>query len=125
MAELLIALAPLVALAGLALLVLLVPLEIVAGLALSLIAVGVLVGVPTGLYYHVLLRRALLSRGRLPKGWYWKPQQHEATLERSSVQRLRPWFYVGGFGFLLVVTGFTLAVSALLVWLRTQGPVLP
>lgn len=125
MAELLIALAPLVALAGLALLVLFVPLEVLAGLALALIAVGVLVGLPTGLYYHVLLRRALLARGKLPKGWYWKPQHHEALLDHAAVGRLRPWFFAGGFGFLLVMTGFTLAVSALFVWLRTQGAVLP
>jgi len=124
-AELLVALVPLLLLAALALLALLVPLEAIAGLSLALLAVGLLVGAPTALYYHVLLRRALAQRGSVPKGWYWRPQQHHATLDVATRRRLTPWFVAGGLGFLLMSLGLTLAVSALFLWFRSQGAVLP
>ena len=125
MAELFIALAPLLALFALALLALLVPFQVLAGAALALMAVGFVLGVPTGLYYHLLLRRELRARGPLPKGWYWRPQEHQRALDARAVRRLRPWFIAGGLGFLLIMTGFSLAVTSLVLWVRAEGMVLP
>jgi hypothetical protein len=125
LAELLIALAPLLALVGLALVALLVPFQQLAAAALAMMAVGFVIGVPSGLYYHVLLRRELAARGPLPRGWYWKPQEHQRALDRGVSRRLWPWFAVGGLGFLLIMTGFGLAVTALLLWFRAERLVLP
>ena len=120
MAELAIVLGPLLLLLGFALVAMLVPLPIIAGAALSLMAIGLLVGVPSGLYYHVLLRRALLRRGALPRGWYWNPQQHHEDVAPGVVRTLMPWFVVGALGFGLIVLGFVLSVAALLLWFRAQ-----
>jgi hypothetical protein len=124
-AELVIALAPLLALVALALLALFVPLQLLALGALALMALGFLLGVPTGLYYHVLLRRELLAEGALPKGWYWQPQKHHAALSRERGRRLLPWFLAGALGFALIMLGFLLAVTAFLLWFRAERAVLP
>jgi hypothetical protein len=120
MAELGIVLAPLLLLVAFALAAMLVPLPVIAASAATLMASGLLVGVPSGLYYHVLLRRALLRRGALPRGWYWNPQAHHDDVDLASVRTLMPWFWLGALGFGLIVLGFVVAVAALLLWFRAQ-----
>src|SRR4051794_14130505 len=105
MAELIVALAPLMLLAGVALTAIFVPLEVLASFALALMAFGFLLGMPAGLGYHVVLRRELLRVGALPRGWYWRPQSHHPLLDASALRRLRPWFVVGAGGFLLIIVG--------------------
>ncbi len=124
MAELFIALAPLFALAGLAFAALLLPLAWIAGTALALMALGTLLGVPGGFYYHVVLRRELLRVGRLPRGWFWQPQRHHRLLDHAALRRLRPWFFVGGFGFASIITGALLALTALALWFRGANAML-
>lgn len=121
MAELIIALAPLLVLAGIALLATLVPLAWIVSGSLALMVLGFVFGVPSGVYYHVLLRRELLRVGPLPKGWYWQPQRYHNALEPLAVGRLRPWFLLGAAGFGLIIFGFALAVLALALWFRTGG----
>jgi hypothetical protein len=121
MAELIVALAPLLLLALLALTAMFVPLSVLASFALSLMAFGFVVGLPAGLGYHIVLRRELLRVGPLPRGWYWSPQTHHALLEGPAVRRLRPWFVVGAGGFLLIIVGFALAALALALWFRSGG----
>ena len=124
MAELGIVLTPLLLLVAFALLAMLVPLPLLAGAALMLMGIGLLVGVPSGLYYHLLLRRALKRRGGLPRGWYWRPQQHHNDVDPAAVDTLLPWFWVGAVGFGLIVLGFVLAVAAMVLWFRTQSGML-
>jgi hypothetical protein len=121
MAELIVALAPLILLAGLALTAIFVPLQVLAGFALALMAVGFVLGMPAGLGYHVVLRRELLRVGPLPHRWYWSPQSHHHLLDASALGRLRPWFVVGAGGFLLIIIGFALAALALALWFRAGG----
>ena len=124
MAEVALALVPLLLVAAFALLANAVSPLALGGVALGLMGAGLLVGVPSGLAYHVLLRRALLRRGPLPRGWYWAPQKHHAALDAGGVRKLRPWFVVGALGFAVIVLGFALAVAALLLWFRAQRAVL-
>jgi len=121
MAELIVALAPLILLVGLALTAIFVPLQVLASFALALMALGFVLGMPAGLGYHVVLRRELLLVGALPRGWYWRPQKHHRLLDLPAQRRLRPWFVVGAGGFLLIVVGFALAALALALWFRTGG----
>lgn len=123
MAELLIALAPLLALVGLAILATLLPLSWIASGSLALMLLGFLFGVPSGVYYHVLLRRELRRQGPVPKGWYWQPQHYHHTLAAPAVAGLRPWFLLGAAGFGLIILGFALAVLALALWFRSGGAV--
>ena len=78
-------------------------------------ALGLLLGVPTSLVYHVKLARVLAARGELPPRWWLSPTRLHAKLrgdERRSVLR---WFFAGGAGFVLTLAGCLAAfVGALL-----------
>ena len=80
MGELLVALAPVVLLALLSVVVSYVPLSYLAATALFLVSVGSLLGLPCGVWYHVVLRRELLLRGPLPKGWLWQPTHQHSLI---------------------------------------------
>jgi hypothetical protein len=79
----------------------------------ALIVLGLLIGVPAGVAYHVRLYRALEPRGALGRLWWLHPTAEHHSLtdgERPGVMR---WFILGAAGFLLAVTGCAvLAVSA-------------
>jgi hypothetical protein len=80
------------------------------------IALGLLLGVPTGFVYHVKLRAALLAQGDLPRRWWVRPFELHERLAEPELRRMRPWFMLGGAGFLLCVLGIagaTLGVIAL------------
>jgi hypothetical protein len=102
-------------LASLSLLAIFVPPLTLAWICLGLIALGFLLGVPTGFYYHVLLRRELLRQGELPRGWYWRPFVHHERLDDEAAARLRPWWTLGGLGFVLIVLALVISVVALMM----------
>jgi hypothetical protein len=113
MRELLIAAGLTAALVGLAVL-LLVRWESLFYWGLLLVAAGMIVGVPTGFVYHVLLYRTLRRRDRLEKGWIWKPFKLHVHLERGDKLRVMPWAYMGALGFFAIVLGQILMASAIL-----------
>ncbi|MDB4972485.1 MAG: hypothetical protein JWN48_826 [Myxococcaceae bacterium] len=119
MAELSIALAPLLALALLVLVATFVPLSWIGSFSLSLMVIGFVFGLPSGLYYHVLLRRELTRDGQTaPAGWYWHPQRLHERVAPEQRQNLQRWFLLGAAGFGLIVLGFLLSVLTLMLWLR-------
>jgi hypothetical protein len=86
---------------------------VLAGAACAL--VGLSVGLPTSLYYHLRLHRALYPRGMLPAGWWWSPMRyHELLLERERPVVMR-WFYAGASSFGLIVLGCALTGLGLLL----------
>lgn len=121
MGELVVALAPLLLLALLALGVSYVPLQFLVGASLLLVTMGSLFGLPAGVWYHVLLRRELLRLGSLPAGWLWHPTRQHHLLDEPARKRVRLWFMLGGAGFVLIVTGALLGVLALALWFRGDG----
>ena len=78
------------------------------------IAVGMAVGVPTGFTYHVVLYKQLKIMGEVPRGWYWRPISFNSRLDPRGRARVLPWLYVGGAGFMLVVIGIALIVTAMI-----------
>jgi len=86
-----------------------------------LVAVGLGAGVPAGAVYHALLRRALLARGALPKGWIWRPIGLNRELTTAERRRVMPWCWIGGAGFFAVVAGQLLVVAGMGAAL-IQGP---
>ena len=78
------------------------------------IFVGMLVGVPTGFTYHVVLYKQLKMMGEVPRGWYWRPITFNSRLDPRGRARVLPWLYVGGAGFILVVIGIVLIVTAMI-----------
>lgn len=72
---------------------------------LLLVALGLAVGVPFGLVYHLRLREGLLRAGGVPRGWWLSPTRHHARLDREALARLRPAFLLGAAGFLASLGG--------------------
>jgi len=82
-------------------------------LGFIILTVGIIEGIPTGLYYHVVLYRLLHPRGRLPPGWWIAPAQYHVHLSDAEGRRVRRWFFLGGLGFLLCILGGILALFGL------------
>ncbi len=73
-------------------------------------AAGFILGVPTGVIYHVQLYRCLAPRGDLDKRWIWSPIENHVHLRPSERRRVLPWCYVGAFGFVVICLGMLLVV---------------
>ena len=99
--------------AGLALPLLAAETVVVAGVVCAL--GGLLVGVPTGLWYHVKLRAALSARGQLPERWWLRPVALHPRLAAEERGVVLLWFYAGGAGFASSVVGCALVVAGVLL----------
>jgi len=115
MLELLLVLASVVGLCVLALITVVITPQIMIELGLWVLASGLLVGIPTGLWYHVALYRQLTPRMTLPPRWWRAPVELHLLLTPQEFRRVRPWFVVGAVGFLLCCVGGVAAIAGLLV----------
>jgi hypothetical protein len=90
-------------------------------LSLILVAAGFALGVPTGVVYHILLRRALLEVDALPRDWYWRPISLHERVPPHRLPAILAWCYTGAFGFVVIVAGIlVLVLSVLLAWQQTK-----
>jgi len=83
-------------------------------IGLWLLVAGLIEGIPTGLYYHLVLYRILGPRGKLLPRWWMSPQQYHVYLDEKEYSVVRRWFLIGGIGFLLSVIGGVLAFLGLI-----------
>ena len=81
----------------------------------GLVAVGAVLGVPTGFYYHVKLHQALAPRGELPPRWWWSPVRYHAHLREDERSGVLLWFYLGGAGFAVMVLGCLVTLMGVLL----------
>lgn len=88
------------------------PWESVFDVASWITLAGVVVGVPSGVVYHVGLYRALAPRGELPAGWYWQPLSFNDRLLEAERPWVLGWCYFGGLGFFVICFGLLLLVTA-------------
>jgi hypothetical protein len=72
------------------------------------VGAGLAFGVPTGLVYHVALRRALLEAGRLPARWWLQPTALHGALPEAARARVLGWCAAGALGFVVTVAGCVL-----------------
>ncbi len=83
-----------------------------------LIVLGLLIGLPCGVLYHVLLHRALTRAGGAPRGWIWHPTKLHDGVPRSERARFMPSFWTGAAACGLVFFGcavvFVAAIGELL-----------
>jgi len=79
------------------------------------VGLGLALGIPTSIVYHVKLARALAPRGELPPRWWLSPTRLHSRLRDSERRAVLGWFYAGGAGFVLTLAGCAAAfVGALL-----------
>jgi hypothetical protein len=75
---------------------------------------GLAFGVPTGVLYHVALRRSLLSCARLPERWWLNPTALHGEIPEADRLRVLGWCGAGAAGFLVTLAGC--AIVALAAW---------
>lgn len=115
MLELLLVLASVVGFCVIALITIVITPELMIELGLWVLAVGLLIGIPTGLWYHLVLYRQLAPRMALPPRWWRAPVELHPLLTPVEFRRVRPWFLAGAAGFLLCCVGGVAAIMGLLV----------
>ena len=81
-------------------------------LGLWLAAGGLVLGVPTGLVYHLALRRALLAAGRLPTRWWLRPTALHGAVPAERRASVLAWCHAGAAGFVISVAGCALVALA-------------
>ena len=79
------------------------------------LAAGLVIGIPTGWWYHVVLYRTLAGRMPMPSQWWRKPVALHPLLTADEYPRIRRWFVAGALGFVLCVSGGLAAMAGLLV----------
>jgi hypothetical protein len=79
------------------------------------IGAGLALGLPTGGWYHVRLRAALLRSGELPKRWWLRPTPLHARLRPRERPGIMVWFYLGGAGCAVVVLGCVVVGAAVVL----------
>ncbi len=83
-----------------------------------LVAAGLGFGLPTGLLYHIELRRSLLALGRLPERWWLHPIALHPLLPGEAVFRVMAWCRLGALGCAMAFLGcgvFALGAFRLLI----------
>ena len=82
------------------------PWEVVLQTAVVAVAVGLLLGVPAGLLYHV--RLFMLARPRPAGRWWIHPTAHHGLLTAQTRPEVLFWFKLGAAGFVLTIGGCAL-----------------
>jgi hypothetical protein len=82
---------------------------------LWILTAGLLAGIPTGLWYHVVLYRLLARKMPLPAKWWWAPVDLHPYLTTEELARIKPWFVIGGVGFMFSLVGGLAAMAGLLL----------
>jgi hypothetical protein len=92
----------------------LLPLETLVLVGASCVALGFVLGVPAGAYYHVQLYRCLATRGNVPRDFFWRPTRYHAGLSARETRTFMPWFIAGALGFLLILGGCAIVMLGVL-----------
>jgi hypothetical protein len=87
---------------------------------LWLVAAGFAFGIPTGFWYHVELRRALLANGALPPRWWLHPTRLHRGIPAERWWRVMGWCCAGALGWLVSFAGcIVFALGAAKLWLAS------
>jgi len=89
--------------------------RLLTALGLGALVVGLLLGIPTGFWYHVILYRLASAKTSLPGAWWLSPARLHVHLSGDEQRRIRPWYRIGGAGFILSVAGGLVAIAGLLL----------
>jgi hypothetical protein len=70
-----------------------------------LVAGGLACGLPTGVVYHLVLRRSLLALGVLPRRWWLHPLALHPLLPTEDAPRVLLWCRLGALGCAIAFIG--------------------
>ena len=88
---------------------------LVVAIGLGTLLLGLAVGVPTGVWYHVMVYRCVSAKMALPRRWWLAPAALHRHLSPVEARRISPWNRIGGAGFVLCVLGGLAAIAGLLL----------
>lgn len=71
------------------------------------VVAGLGFGLPTGLVYHIELRRALAARGELPRRWWLRPIALHPLLSPEDSFHVLAWCRLGALGCAVAFLGCT------------------
>ncbi len=111
MLELTIALALVVALAGGTFVLAMVSWQSQIWGGLGLIAIGLVISLPAGFWYHVKLWRALSPRGALSPRWWLFPTRDHGNLTAAERPGVMLWFRIGAVFFGVALLGCALLLA--------------
>ncbi len=78
------------------------------------LGIGLAVGLPAGLWYHVVLYRALAKAGPAPKKWWLSPSDFHAKLTDEEFASIKPWYVLGALSFAVALAGGLTAMVGML-----------
>jgi len=81
---------------------------------IATLCLGLIVGVPAGFWYHVILYRFVSKKIPVPGQWWIAPARLHRHLTEAEERRIEPWYLIGGVGFALSVVGGVVAIAGLL-----------
>jgi hypothetical protein len=84
-------------------------------LGLLAVGLGLALGLPTSLVYHLKLARLLAARGELPPRWWLSPTRLHGRLRGAERRGVLRWFYAGGAGFVLTLAGCAATLAGALL----------
>jgi hypothetical protein len=88
---------------------------LVTAVGLGTLVLGLVLGVPTGFWYHVVLYQSLSPRIAIPRAWWLAPSALHPHLTDAERRRITPWYRLGGVGFVLSVVGGLAAIGGVLL----------
>ena len=115
MPELTLLLAILVGIGVLGALALVITPAVLQMMGLVMLAAGLAEGIPTGLWYHVVLYRTIADRRPLPSRWWIHPSRFHTQLTPEQHRSVRRWYVLGGLGYVVAVAGGLAAIVGLLL----------
>ncbi|MEK7851311.1 MAG: hypothetical protein AAB275_05470 [Deltaproteobacteria bacterium] len=78
---------------------------IILAAGVTLIAIGLILGVPIGFYYHLLLFQRKKLLGLELKGWWISPRRYHEYLPEKERRILNRWFWIGAVFFNIAMIG--------------------
>ena len=96
----------------------LIPAILFTEIGIWFLVLGLIEGIPTGFYYHLVLYRILGPKGKLPPMWWILPQRYHVYLDEEEYPLVSRWFLLGGVGFFFAVIGGVLVFLGLISGLR-------
>ncbi len=76
---------------------------------------GLLVGIPSGFWYHLELYRALTTKVQVPRKWWLSPTDYHIQLAQQELSKIRPWYLLGASAFTIALAGGLTAMIGLLI----------